>query len=276
MSTHTAAVGPERVRLLGHAYDLYDITDTLSNRTSANEPNPHNIEYLDHEDTLPIAEQLYGVGREHFAGGKSWAYERVSLTTHSGTHVDAPWHYAPDGPGGERAMTIDDTPLKWCVGDGVLLDFTGIDRHDGATDEDVRAELQRVGHELKPLDVVLVRTDASLHFGEPNYHNHGCGLRRSATQWLVEHGVRMIGVDAWTLDRPIDVMADEAQAGDNAQLWESHYYGAEGPYLQIERLVGLAALPAATGFFVIALPAKIESASAGWTRVVAAYPVADA
>ena len=268
-----AEIAPQRMELLGRSFDVYDISDTLSNSTSANEPNPHMIEYLDHEATLPIAEKLYGVGREHFRAGRSWAYERVELTTHSGTHVDAPWHYAPEGPDGGRASTIEEIPLQWCTGRGVLLDFSAIDRHDGATADDVRAELERLGHELRPLDVVLVRTDASLHFGEPNYHNHGCGLRRSATAWLVERGVRMIGVDAWTLDRPIDVMAAEAQAGDDEQLWESHYYGAEAPYLQIERLVGLAQLPAQTGFYVIALPTKIEAASAGWTRVLAAYPV---
>jgi kynurenine formamidase len=267
-----SAAGPERVELLGRSFVVYDVSDTLTNATRANEPNPHEIEYLDHEATLPIAEQLYGVGREHFPGGRSWAYERVSLTTHSGTHVDAPWHYAPNGPDG-RAMTIDEVPLSWCMGDGVLLDMTGIDRYAGATDENVRRELDRVGHALKPRDVVLVRTDASLHFGEPDYHNRGCGLRRSATQWLVEQGVRLIGIDSWGLDRPIDVMAADVQADDDAQLWESHYYGAEAPYLQIERLSSLAALPAATGFFVISLPTKIEAASAGWTRVVALYPV---
>jgi kynurenine formamidase len=268
-------VAPERVELLGRPFDVYDISDTLSNATSANEPNPHEIEYLDHAETVPIAERLYGVGREHFRGELAWAYERVSLTTHSGTHLDAPWHYAPDGPGGTRAMTVDQVPLSWCTGRGVLLDFSAVPREAGATADDVQRELERIGHELRPLDVVLVRTDASRHFGEPMYHNHGCGLRRSATQYLVERGVRLIGVDAWTLDRPIDVMAAAAQAGDDAQLWESHYYGSEAPYLQLERLVGLASLPAPTGFFVIALPAKIEAASAGWTRVVAAYEVTD-
>lgn len=267
----TSRITPERMQLLGRSYDVYDVSDTLSNATADNEPNPHAIEYLDHTATLPIAEQLYGVGRAHFRSGLSWAYERVQLTTHSGTHVDAPWHYAPDGPDGGRAMAIDDVPLQWCTGRGVLLDFHEIPREAGATADDVQAELERIGHDLAPLDVVLVRTDASVHFGEPGYHNHGCGMRRSATEWLVERGVRLIGIDAWGLDRPIDVMAAEAQAGDDDQLWESHYFGAQAPYLQIERLVGLADLPAPTGFFVLALPTKIERASAGWTRVLVAY-----
>ncbi len=260
----------ETIELLGRTLHAYDLSDTLSNATSPVEPNPHQIEYLDHVATLPIAEQLYGIGRDHMRNERSWAYERVSLTTHSGTHVDAPWHYAPDGPDG-RAATIDEIPLRWCMGRGVLVDLRHVDRADGATADDVRDALRRVGHEVRPHDVVLVWTGASEHFGEPDYHLRGCGLRRSATEWLVDRGVRMIGIDAWGLDRPVDVMADDARAGDDAQLWESHYLGAEKPYLQIERLAHLDRLPAPTGFWVIALPFRIEGASAGWTRAVALY-----
>jgi kynurenine formamidase len=133
----------------------------------------------------------------------------------------------------------------------------------------VRDALGRAGHEVRPFDVVLIRTDASARFGEPNYHLVGPGMRRSATQWLVERGVRLIGIDAWGFDRAFDVMAEEARAGDRDQLWEAHYYGAEREYLQIERVSNLRDLPVTTGFFVTAFPFKIEAASASWTRVVA-------
>ena len=39
--------------------------------------------------------------------------------------------------------------------------------------------------------------------------------------------MRLIGIDAWRIDRPMDIMAAEARNGDTAQLWESHKYGAE-------------------------------------------------
>jgi kynurenine formamidase len=168
-------------------------------------------------------------------------------------------------------MTIDEIPLSWFVGRGVVLDFHELDPQLGATDADVQRALADAGHELRPGDVVLIRTDASEHFAEPGYERYGCGLRRSATEWLVDHGVRLIGIDAWTLDRPVRLMAEEAKEGAHDQFWESHYLGAEKPYCHIERLVGLADLPSPTGFFVVALPFRIEAASAGWARVVAIY-----
>lgn len=261
----------DEVELFGRRLELYDLSDTLSNSTSEHEPNPHQIEYMDHLATLPIAAQLFGLEAQHFRNGLSWAYERVELTTHSGTHVDAPWHYAPDAPGGKRAMTIDEIPLSWFVGRGVVLDFHELDPQLGATDADVQRALAEAGHELRPGDVVLIRTDASEHFSEPGYEHYGCGLRRSATEWLVDNGVRLIGIDAYTLDRPVPLMAEEAKEGAHDQFWESHYLGAEKPYCHIERLAGLAGLPSPTGFYVVALPFRIEAASAGWARVVAIY-----
>ena len=81
----------------------------------------------------------------------------------------------------------------------------------------------------------------------------------------------MIGIDAWGLDRPFDVMVEEAKRGELAQVWESHLLGREKPYAQIERLVNLDQLPAATGYTVYAFPTKLEHASAGWARVVAVF-----
>lgn len=44
--------------------------------------------------------------------------EEIELSTHNGTHVDAPWHYHPTMDGGDRAITIDEIPLEWCYQPG--------------------------------------------------------------------------------------------------------------------------------------------------------------
>jgi kynurenine formamidase len=255
------AFGGRRVRVV-------DLSQRLSNDTSAIEPMPHAIEYFDHADTVAVSEARFGLGAEHWPGGHVWAHERVTLTTHSGTHVDAPYHYAPRS-GGAPARTIDDVPLRWVMGDGVVLSLMHCDRVAGIRERDVRAELDRIGYTLKPYDIVLVRTDVSRAYDEAGYEQRHPGLRRDATAWLVEQGVKLIGIDAWGLDRPFDLMAAEALAGDRAQLWESHKYGAEREYCQIEKLCNLDALPAPFGFQVLALPIRLERASAAWARVVA-------
>ena len=254
----------------GKVVTLVDLSDRLSNRTAAVEPNPHSIVYTDHQQSMTIAEELYGLGAERWPSSGAWAVEEVTLTTHSGTHVDAPYHYAPES-GGRPARTIDQVPLQWCYGDGVLLTFLDHDRVRGITEADVRAELERIGHEIRPFDIVLLRTDASKQFGNAGYHLRHPGLRRDATQWLVERGVRLVGIDAWGLDRPFDIMAEEARRGDTDQLWESHLYGATREYCQIEKLCNLDRLPAPRGFRVAAFPVALELASAGWSRVVAIF-----
>jgi kynurenine formamidase len=68
-----------------------------------------------------------GLKKEQLPGGLGWAVEFITLTTHSGTHLDAPYHYHPTMDQGERALTIDEIPLEWCFNNGVVLDF----RHKG-------------------------------------------------------------------------------------------------------------------------------------------------
>ncbi len=135
-----------------------DISVPLQNDVAADPPGVGpRIEYIDHQQSLPQVLPFFpGLKKEDLPDGQGWAVERVELSTHNGTHLDAPWHYHPTMNGGERAWTIDDVPLEWCFQNGVKLDF----RHfaDGyvATAADVDAELTRIGHALEPLDIVLV------------------------------------------------------------------------------------------------------------------------
>jgi kynurenine formamidase len=247
------------------AQTLYDLSDCLSNATSDFEFNRHDITYLDPELTARESAN-WGLGPEYWPDGVALSAEVVTLSTHSGTHVDAPLHYGPAAEGHTRS--IDEVPLEWCYGPGVLLDFRGHDRVAGITRADVEVELARIGHTLEPLDIVLVMTGTSLKV--PGYETRHAGLRVDATELLVDSGVKLIGIDAWGIDRPFDVMVEDARSG-RAQFWESHLLGRRKEYCQIERLANLDKLPRPTGFTVSAFPVKLERASAGWARVVAIF-----
>jgi kynurenine formamidase len=244
---------------------LYDLSDCLSNTTSSFEFNKHEITYLEPEVTAAES-ATWGLGPEYWPGGVALSAEVVALSTHSGTHVDAPLHYGPADSG--LARSIDEIPLEWCYGNGVLLDFRGHDRVAGIARRDVESELTRIGYALKPLDIVLVMTGTNLK--EPGYEGRHPGLRVDATEFLVDSGVKLIGIDAWGLDRPFHLMIEDARAG-RAQFWESHLLGRRKEYCQIERLANLETLPRPTGFLVSAFPIKLERASAGWARVVAIF-----
>lgn len=238
----------------------------------ASDPPGHlpEIDYFDHRQTRDDLLSFFpGAGPDDLPDGEGWAIERVRLTTHNGTHLDAPYHYSATMDGGERALTIDEVPLDWCFGPGVKLDFRHFDDGYVVTPADVDAELARIGHVLEPRDIVLVNTRAGQRYGQDDYVNTGCGVGRAATLHLLRQGVRVTGTDAWSWDAPFVYTAQRyAVDHDPSVIWEGHRAGREIGYCHIEKLHNLEALPA-HGFRVSCFPVKIHRASAGWTRAVA-------
>ncbi len=230
------------------------------------------IDYLDHQAT---AGQLLfffpGLAKEMLPRGEGWAIEQLNVSTHNGTHLDAPYHYGSTMSDGSRAITIDEVPLEWCFNPGVKLDFRHLPDGHVVTASEVEAELARIGHDLRPFDIVVVNTAAGAHYGEPDYLAKGCGMGRDATLWLLERGVRVTGTDAWSWDAPFVHTAQKfSHTKDPAIIWEGHRAGNEIPYCHIEKLSNLEKLPA-TGYEIACFPFKIKGASAGFTRAVAIF-----
>jgi kynurenine formamidase len=170
---------------------------------------------------------------------------------------------------GERAIAIDEVPLEWCFQPGVKLDFRHFDDGYVVTARDVEAELARIGHRLRALEIVMVNTRAGSRYGNDDYVNAGCGMGYEATMYLLERGVRLTGTDAWSWDAPFVYTAEKYRAtGDARLIWEGHKAGRDIGYCHLEKLHNLEALPP-DGFMVACFPVKIRGASAGWTRAVA-------
>src|SRR3954447_11143289 len=133
------------------------------------EPLRTEISFTDHAGGAQAIEAMLGVPPHLLREGEGWAVEEFTrFGTHNSTHVDAPWHYN-SRVAGERAQTIDELPLDWFFAPGVVLDFTGKEDGDAVTAQEAEAELARIGHELKPLDIVLVRTGRDRFYHEPDY-----------------------------------------------------------------------------------------------------------
>jgi kynurenine formamidase len=250
---------------------LIDISIPLENDVPADPPFQRvSITYRTHGETAAVIAGLFpGLRPGQLPEGQGWAVEHAAISTHNGTHVDAPWHYHPTMDGGARAITIDEVPLEWCFQPGVKLDFRHLPNGYLVQPEDIDAELARIGHVLQPLEIVVANTSAGARYGQDDYLDSGCGFGRDATLHLVRHGIKVVGTDAWSWDAPFSHTARRfAETGDAALIWEGHKAGRDAGYCQIEKLHNLEALPD-DDFLVSCFPVKIRGASAGWTRAVA-------
>jgi kynurenine formamidase len=229
------------------------------------------IEYVDHASgSQEMARFFQGVKREDLPSGLGWAVEHVSLTTHAGTHLDAPYHYSPTMDRGKPSMTVDEIPLEWCMGDGVVLDFRHKPDGEGITVDDVKRGLDRIEYAIKPMDIILIHTGADVAWGTPQYLVKGAGMTRESTLYLAEKGVRIMGIDAWSWDRPLPFQAREFQeTSDPKVIWEAHFAGRDCLYCHMEKMANLSAIGRPHGFTVCCFPVKIKRASAGWVRPVA-------
>jgi len=230
------------------------------------------IEYLDHAQTAgQVCDFFPGLKKDDLPNGEGWAIERLEIYTHNGTHLDAPYHHHSTMNNGERSITIDEVPLEWCFSSGVKLDFRHFEDGYIVTPDDIDAELERIGHNLSPLDIVLINTSAAEYYGRPEFVAKGCGMGRDATLHLLEKGVRLTGTDAWSWDAPFSYTAKKfADTKDPALIWEGHRASMDIGYCHIEKLTNLDQLPG-SGFIVSCFPFKIKNASAGFTRAVAIF-----
>ena len=254
-----------------------DLSIFLENDVLSDPPSfKPKIQYFTHANTVEqIAGFFPGLKREDLPDGEGWAVEFVQLSTHNGTHLDAPYHFhsTMDKALGARrpAIAIHDVPLEWCFQPAVKLDFRGFDDGYVVTAADVEIELQRIGHELKPLEIVVVNTRAGSRYGHDDYVSAGCGMGYESTMYLLERGVRLTGTDAWSWDAPfVHTARRYGQSRDASLIWEGHKAGRDIGYCHLEKLHNLEALPG-DGFTIACFPHKIRGASAGWTRAVAIF-----
>ena len=245
---------------------IIDLSTSIEN--FANEPWPPEIVYWDHYEWAKNRARQLGLKVEDFPDKLAGSCEKVTLVTHAGTHLDAPWHFGPK-VGDDVAKTIDQIPLEWCYSDGVVLDLRHKKANESITMDDIKVALSKIGYEIKPYDIVLIMTGADKYLEDPNYINMHPGMSREATLWLIDRGVKIIGTDGYGFDKGTAQMVKEYKSGDKGALWPAHFAGREKEYCHIEKLTNLDKLLKPYGFKVAVFPVKIAKASGGWCRPVA-------
>jgi cyclase len=255
---------------------LFDLSSPVD--ASFWEPDPVSHTIMSPADG---ARHMSAEMKEHFGvdfavdllpGGEFLNNDTLTLTAHTGTHVDAPAHYGSTAEYRSGApRTIDQLPLDWFEGPGFVLDLS--DLSVGVADAGCLTDaLSRIQYEPAAGDIALIRTGADKLVGTPEYFTTFVGLDASAVELLLDRGIRVIGTDAFSLDAPFTYILERFRAtGERGVLWPAHFLGRRREYCQIERLAGLDALPGAHGFRFSCFPVKIAGAGAGWARAVARF-----
>jgi len=173
--------------------------------------------------------------------------EIVTISSHTGTHCDAPYHFFDDG------MTIDRVPLETYVGNAVVLDLRA--KQPGSAIE--RTDLEPHGDRIGRDDIVLLNTGGGARRANTAaFLTEYVYLTGEGAQWLVDRGVKGVGIDAVSMGG----YDDPATSGPPHRiLLGSGAFIVEELFFPDEVMDGRARL-------FVAAPVKLQGCGGAWTR----------
>jgi kynurenine formamidase len=129
------------------------------------------------------------------------------ISEHGPTHVDSIDHLDPTSD-----LSIDEMPLEWFYGSAICLNLSDVEYPDPITTQDLRAQLDRQKLTIEENDTVLLETGNRRNnysvTDKEKKHRYGSkfvGLEESAGEFLVEEGVKAIGIDSISVDHPANI-----------------------------------------------------------------------
>ncbi len=175
---------------------------------------------------------------------EGFAEKRITMFTHTGTHMDAPAHIVPG------AKTLDLFAVDQFVGAGLALDASGVGSEISAS------WLREEEKEIRRCEFLLLYTGWSHKWGSKGYFEGFPVLSGEAASWLTTLGLKGIGLDAISID-PVD-----------ATELTIHKILLAKDLVIIENLLGIEQL-IRRNFLFSCLPLKIAAADGSPVRAVA-------
>ena len=172
----------------------------------------------------------------------------LSLTSHTGTHIDAPSHLY------EGKHSLDEIPLHAFFGTATIVDCLHLGQ-DAAIGMDVIRQNQK---EVDAAEFVLFRTDWDQYWGTADYY---CGypiISRAVLQYLADTGKKGVGVDTLSID------------AIQALNLPNHHFLLQHDILPIENLTHLSQVGPGL-FYFCALPLKFANADGAPVRAIAIF-----
>jgi kynurenine formamidase len=125
-------------------------------------------------------------------GRRSLNVTRMAMMVHTGTHMDAPFHFFKSG------RTIDEIPLDYCVGPALLVSLSGL----VAGEEIDLTTLPGLKEKLHSVRKVVLNTGWACRWGTPAYFTDHPRISGQSAEFLRACGVHLVGVDTPSVDRP--------------------------------------------------------------------------
>lgn len=216
---------------------------------------------------------FFGCNHADLLDGEGWGAEVLGeMSSHCGTHVDAPLHSGSTSEG-RLSRTVDAIDLNELFCPGMVLDVREwVSPSQAISIDALQRAIRATGREIQKGDAVLIRTGQERYTMADELFFMYPGMSREGTLFLSGQGATVLGTDAMAWDRPFKAMALAwRESGDNRHLWDGHKAVREKEAFIIQQLHNLAALPL-SGFQVGFFPLKLKAASAAPARVVAFLP----
>ena len=185
----------------------------------------------------------------------------LKLGSHTGTHIDAPYHFLKDG------QRIDEIPVQRFIGNGILIDVSGKSERELIDS----ADLESSASEINNGDFVILKTGWDRYFGTPQYYLHPY-LSAGGARLLVEKGVSLVGVDALNVDPTYYASNDSNSAAKDLPDEASYGYPVHDILLSnnvliVENLCNLDKIEAIKGIYSF-LPLKLKDSDGSPIRAV--------
>jgi len=117
---------------------------------------------------------------------------KLTLGSHTGTHIDAPRHFIPDGIG------VDQISPNKLVGEAYVADMSSKPIGSGITGQDLRRTLEA---KVAEDDIVVIYTGCSEHWGDDSMNSNYTYLTGDAANYLVSKKVRAVGIDFLSVEK---------------------------------------------------------------------------
>jgi len=176
--------------------------------------------------------------------------ELLFLSSHTGTHLDAPYHFTKKG------AKIHQIPVTRLIGDALLIKIKKV-KDQTITKKDL-LDFERKNGEIKNFSSIIFFTDWQKNLNKKFYFTNNPGLSKSATNYLVSKKINLVGIDSPSIDLGTD------------KRFTVHKILAKNNILIVENLSNLEKIPTLEFDFII-LPLKLKDTTGSPVRAIATY-----